>query len=164
MDVARTFLISLATFFGIGRLPKTPGTWGTLACLPLALLLNYWGPFFAMIFTVLMLPVAILSAELYEKKNGGHDSKEIVIDEVLGFLITMTWLPISWQSYAIGFFLFRFLDILKPFPIGYIDKKVRGGLGVVADDVAAGIIANIVLQVIYTKTSWLGSQVVTAGF
>lgn len=164
MKWAQGFLIHFATFFGIGRISKAPGTWGTLACVPLSLVLNYFGPFIAMSVTILMLPVAVISAEFYERENGGHDSKEIVIDEVLGFLITMTWLPITWQSYVIGFFLFRFLDILKPFPIGYIDKKVRGGLGVVADDVAAGILANIVLQVMYTQTGWLGSQVVTAGF
>ncbi len=164
MKFAEKFLVQLATFFGVGKTSKAPGTWGTLACVPLALVLNYLGPFWAMGVTVLMLPVAILSAEIYEKQNGDHDAKEVVIDEVLGFLITMTWLPISWQCYVLGFFLFRFLDILKPFPIGYIDKKVRGGLGVVADDVVAGIIANIVLQVIYTKTTWLGSQIVTAGF
>lgn len=164
MNFLRRFLIHFATFFGVGRISKAPGTWGTLACVPLALVLNYFGPFLAMGVTILMLPVAVISAEFYEKEKGGHDSKEIVIDEVLGFLITMTWLPITWQSYVFGFFLFRFLDILKPFPIGYIDKKVRGGLGVVADDVAAGILANIVLQVMYTQTGWLGSQVVTAGF
>ncbi len=158
------FLIHFATFFGVGKMAKAPGTWGTIAAIPFVLLLNFLSPFLAMGMTLLMLPVAIVAAETYEKEKGVHDSKEIVIDEVLGFMITMTWLPITWQSYVAGFFLFRFLDILKPFPVGYIDKKVRGGLGVVADDVAAGIIANIVLQVIYTKTSWLGSQVVIAGF
>lgn len=164
MNALRFFLLQFATFFGVGRMKKAPGTWGTVAAIPLVLGLNYLGPFFAMGFALLMLPVAIASAETYEKEKGTHDSKEIVIDEVLGFMITMTWLPITWSSYAAGFFLFRFLDILKPFPVGYIDKKVRGGLGVVADDVAAGILANIVLQVIYTKTTWLGSQVITAGF
>jgi phosphatidylglycerophosphatase A len=160
MNVVKNFLIQFATLFGVGKIKKAPGTWGTLATLPWALGLNFLGPFFAMGITALLTPFVILSAELYEQKYGGHDSKEIVVDEFLGFLITMTWLPITVQSYVFGFLLFRLLDILKPFPIGYIDKKVRGGLGVVADDVAAGIIANIVMQFIYTHTAWLGSQMV----
>jgi phosphatidylglycerophosphatase A len=82
-----------------------------------------------------------------------------VIDEVIGFLITMTWLPMTWQAYLAGFLLFRVLDIFKPFPIGYLDEKVPGGLGVVADDVAAGMIANIILQVVLVKTAWLGMQI-----
>lgn len=152
------FLLQLATFFGVGLLPKGPGTWGTLATMPFAIFLAWLGPLYHMTLTVLLLPVAILAAEIYEREKAKHDAKEIVIDEVLGFLITMTWLPMTWQSFAIGFVLFRMLDIFKPFPIGYLDKKIQGGLGVVIDDVAAGIIANIVLQLIYAKTAWLGVQ------
>lgn len=155
----RIFLIQFATFFGAGRLPQGPGTWGTLAAVPLALLVNWAGPFYAMGFTLFLFPLAILAADTYQKEFGGHDRQEIVIDEVLGFLITMTWLPITWQAYLAGFCLFRVLDIWKPFPIGYLDKKVQGGLGVIVDDVAAGIIANILLQILYTKTALLGAQV-----
>ena len=121
------------------------------------------GPLLYMAAIILLLPVAIISAEMYEQNSGSHDSKEIVIDEVLGFLITMTWLPISWQSFGFGFLLFRVLDIWKPFPISYLDKKIQGGLGVVIDDVAAGIVANLILQLVYTKTMWLGSQVIVTG-
>jgi phosphatidylglycerophosphatase A len=149
----------LAIFYGAGRLPKGPGTWGTLAAVPLALLLNWAGPLYAMGFVALLLPLAIVAAEFYEQDKGSHDHKEIVIDEVVGFLITMTWLPITWQAYLAGFCLFRVLDIFKPFPIGYLDKKIGGGVGVIADDVAAGIIASLILQVIYTNTAWLGIQV-----
>jgi phosphatidylglycerophosphatase A len=149
----------LAIFYGAGRLPKGPGTWGTVAAVPLALLLNWAGPLYAMGFVALLLPVAIVAAEFYQQDKGGHDHQEIVIDEVVGFLITMTWLPITWQAYLAGFCLFRVLDIFKPFPIGYLDKKIGGGVGVVADDVAAGMIASLILQVIYTNTAWLGIQV-----
>lgn len=160
--MVQKILLQIALFFGVGKAPKAPGTWATLATVPLALLVNWAGPFWAMATAVLLLPLSIVAAEIYEQVHQSHDSKEIVIDEVLGFLITMTWLPITWQSYFLGFFLFRLLDILKPFPIGYLDKKVRGGLGVVIDDVVAGIIANIILQIIYTQTNWLGSQITTA--
>ena len=146
----------IATFFGSGLSPKAPGTVGTLAALPLVWVISFAGPLFYMAFTVFLFPVGLWAAEMYERQLGTHDSKEIVIDEVLGILITMTWLPMTWQAIALGFVLFRVLDILKPFPIGLIDKKVQGGLGVIADDVVAGIIANIALQVIYSQTNWLG--------
>lgn len=148
----------IATFFKVGKLPKAPGTFGTLAAIPLVLVLGYLGPLIYMTFVVFLLPLAIWAAEMHEAQIGRHDAQEIVIDEVLGFLITMTWLPLTWQAMALGFLLFRVLDILKPFPIGYLDKKVQGGLGVIADDVAAGLIASIILQIIYNQTNWLGVQ------
>ena len=155
----REFLKKLSTLGPVGFLPKGPGTWGTLATLPLVMLLAWAGPLVYMLFTVLLLPVGILAAQTYEDDVGGHDHKEIVIDEVLGFLIAMTWLPMTWQSLLAGFLLFRVLDIFKPFPISYLDKKVPEGLGVVIDDLVAGLIVNIVLQYVYQHTMWLGEQV-----
>lgn len=154
----KKFLLSLATLFGAGHFPRGPGTFATVLTVPIAVLMNWAGHLYMMGFIVILTPIAILAADFYENETGGHDHSEIVIDEVLGFLITMTWLPMTWQSLLLGFVLFRMLDILKPFPIGYLDKKIPGGMGVIADDVAAGIIANIVLQIIFTQTSWLGSQ------
>ncbi len=155
----RNFLKKMATFFGVGFFPKGPGTAGTLAAIPFVLLLSWAGPLIYMAAEIILLPLAVLAAQIYEDDEGGHDHKEIVIDEVLGFLITMTWLPMTWKSMLVGFLLFRVLDIFKPFPIGYLDKEIRGGFGVVIDDVAAGVIASIVLQYIYQHTSWLGAQV-----
>lgn len=159
LQVMRRFLIQLATLFGVGRFPKGPGTMGTLAAIPLVVVLWKLGPLFYMGAVILLLLVGILACEFYEQDKGGHDHKEIVIDEVLGFLITMVWLPMTWQAIVIGFALFRLLDITKPLFIGYLDKKVQGGLGVMVDDVAAGIIASLIMQVLYTQTNWLGSQV-----
>jgi phosphatidylglycerophosphatase A len=149
----------VATFFGVGLSPKAPGTMGTLATIPLAIFLLWAGPFYMMGFIVLFLPLAIYAADIHQKNLSIEDPQEIVIDEVFGFLITMTWLPITWQSVAAGFCLFRVLDIWKPFPIGYLDRKVPGGFGVMADDIAAGLIANVLLQIVYTKTMWLGVQI-----
>jgi phosphatidylglycerophosphatase A len=150
----------IVTFMGVGLLPKAPGTFGTLATIPLAMALMSMGSLFHMAFILLGIPLAVWACELYQNRSGAeHDRQEIVIDEVFGYLITMVWLPLTWQSLLLGFILFRILDIFKPFPIGLLDKKVKGGLGVMADDIAAGLIANFVLQIIYLKTDWLGAQI-----
>lgn len=154
-------LIIIATFFNIGRIPKAPGTFGTLAALPLVYLLNLAGPFYYMGACILLLPLAVLAASAYEQHSGQTDASAIVIDEVLGMLIAMTWLPMSWQSFVFAFVLFRLLDITKPFPIGYLEKRLKGGLGVVADDILAGVLTNLVLQVVFTQTTWLGVQMVS---
>jgi phosphatidylglycerophosphatase A len=156
--VLTPFFLQLATFFGIGRLKPAPGTWGSLAALPFAALLMKAGPFVYMGACVLLLPLAILSAEIYERVNGGHDHSEIVVDEVLGMWVALTWLPLTWQSFLAAFLLFRLLDITKPFPISYLDRRIEGGVGVVVDDVAAGLFVNIALQFVYQNTTWLGLQ------
>lgn len=155
----RNILKQMATLFGVGRFPQGPGTAATLVTIPLVVLLWKAGPLVYMAAIVLLLPVGIAACEIYEQDKGSHDSKEIVIDEVVGFLITMVWLPLTWQAIVIGFSLFRLLDITKPLFIGYLDKKVQGGLGVMVDDVVAGIIASLIMQVLYAQTNWLGSQV-----
>ncbi|WP_409479153.1 phosphatidylglycerophosphatase A [Pseudobdellovibrio sp. HCB154] len=154
-------VIQLATFFGAGRLPKSPGTWGTLATIPLWYLLAQLHAIPYMVVVLLLCIAAILIAQAYENFTHTHDSKEIVIDEVVGFLITMTWLPMTWQSLVAGFVLFRIVDIVKPPPIRQLDQKVKGGVGVVIDDIAAGIVCNIILQMVYTYTPWLGAQTQT---
>ncbi len=148
----------LATFFYLGRAPFMPGTWGTLGAIPLIFIFNLFGVYGYMGATFVLCLIAIRVADQYESMVQDHDPKEIVIDEVVGFLITMFWLPLTWQSFAISFVLFRALDILKPFPIGMIDSRVKGGFGTVADDMVAGVIANIALQFVYTQTTWLGVQ------
>lgn len=153
------FLVSLATLFNIGKSPWAPGTMGTLATLPLWWLLWHLGPIMYMIVVLLLVPIGILAAQAYESQSSVHDSKEIVIDEVVGFLITMTWLPLTWQSAVLGFILFRFLDIVKPPPIRQLDEKIQGGFGVMLDDIAAGLVASLIMQLIYTHTSWLGVQI-----
>jgi phosphatidylglycerophosphatase A len=150
----------IVTFFHIGLVPKAPGTVATIATMPLALLLMWLGPLIHMGVTILVTVLGIWACEMYERKKGGHDHPEAVIDEVAGFLITMVWMPMTWQAFAFGFCLFRFFDILKPWPIGWMDRKIPGGFGVVIDDVAAGLVANIILQLIYTKTGWLGAQII----
>lgn len=157
----RTFLIKLAPFFGVGRLPYGPGTWGTLVSVPLAAGLIWLGPLWHMLATLLLFPLSVLAAQYYCQDCGVHDASEVVIDEVLGFLVAMVMVPLTWQCLLAGFILFRFFDILKPFPISYIDRKVTGGAGVILDDVVAGLIVNIILQLLVFQTNWLGTQIIT---
>lgn len=156
----RSFLIeALATGFFAGKIKPAPGTWGTLVAIPFAVGLAWITratPAAYLILTAAFVLVASLIAELYERNSGAHDPGEIVIDEIVGYMITASWLPFTWQTFVAAFVLFRVFDILKPFPISYIDRKIEGGLGTVLDDVAAGIIANVVLQIVYTQTAWLG--------
>lgn len=153
----RIFIIkALATGFGLGYLPKAPGTWGTLLGIPLFLGLSQLGIMSYMALTAATVVLAVMVCELAAPYFEKQDSPHIVIDEIAGFLVTMTWLPVTWQSVLAGFLLFRILDAVKPGPIGFLDRKVKGAVGVVADDIAAGIFANLILQLVYTQTSLLG--------
>lgn len=146
----REFLKLIATYFNIGKFPKAPGTVATIATIPLFVLLSRL-PDIAYLMTVFTITiVGVFAAQAYEADAEKHDSKEIVIDEVAGFLITMAMIPCTLKSIALGFVLFRIFDILKPWPIGMLDKKVQGGFGVMADDIAAGIIASVIMQVVLT--------------
>ena len=149
---------ALATGFYLGRAPFAPGTFGTLLGIPLAYLLSRGSPFHYMLATVVILLLAVAVSELHEQWSGQHDPGEIVIDEVVGYLVAFTWLPITWQAFLGAFLAFRLFDILKPFPINIMDKRIRGGLGTVLDDVAAGLLANLLLQLLYTHTTLLGEQ------
>ncbi len=144
-----------ATAGFVGLIPKAPGTFGTLVAIPIALLLASVGPNFYLAATTVLIAFSIWISELHERKLGSHDSKTIVIDEVVGYLVAFAWLPVTWMSVVASFVLFRFFDIVKPYPISVLDKKVKGGLGVVVDDLAAGLIANIILQFVVSKTTWL---------
>jgi phosphatidylglycerophosphatase A len=152
----RKFAIQSATLFGVGNISKAPGTFGTLVTLPFCYLIMQMGSIIYMAITFILTIYAIWAADLYEEQSDKHDAKQIVIDESVGILITLVMLPITWQTFLFGFAAFRLLDIVKPFPISYFDKKVPRGLGVVADDVVAGLLCNIILQVVYTQTTWLG--------
>jgi phosphatidylglycerophosphatase A len=148
----------LATWFYLGHLRPGPGTWGTLGAIPLILLLRLLGPISYLVGVMLLTIAAMLVAQAYEYFFSGHDRSEVVIDEVAGFAIAMTWLPATWQAWAAGFILFRVFDIFKPPPIGWLDRQIKGGIGVVADDVAAGVVVNVILQIVFVQTTWLGYQ------
>ncbi len=152
------FIEFFATAGFAKKFPRGPGTYGTVVAIPLVYLVSQTGPLVYMAITLAITIFAVIISQSYEDLNGTHDPKEVVIDEIAGFFVSMTWLPQTWQSYVLGFILFRVIDIVKPFPISVIDQKVKGGVGVVADDIAAGILTNVILQSAYSYTHLLGVQ------
>jgi len=138
----------VALGFGSGLLPVAPGTAGTLAAVPLYLLLQDL-PLGAYLTVVLVfLFGGILVCGYTAARLGVHDHPAIVWDEVVGYLVTMTAAPAGWSWLAAGFVLFRLLDIIKPWPIGWLDRRVHGGTGIMLDDVIAGVFAAALLQVL----------------
>ena len=154
----KTWVEVLATFGYLGKAPIAPGTVGTLGAFPLALVFAFLGPVGYMIATLLFAGFAIWVAQAYEKQAVSHDASEIVIDEVAGGVIAFTWLN-TWQAFLTAFLIFRLLDALKPPPIGWADKKIKGGVGVVADDLIAGILTSLVMQALLVNTSFFGAPV-----
>lgn len=139
----------LATWFGIGRLPKAPGTWGSLAALPFAWILTEWGGPIALVLGAGAVFLAgVWAAQQLEKADGIKDPGYIVIDEVAGQWLTLAAVPADPVLYGIGFILFRIMDIAKPWPVNWLDRNVAGGLGVMLDDIGAGAYAGIALYLI----------------
>lgn len=140
----------LACGFGSGLAPKAPGTFGTLAAMPfwwlMATFLPLWG------YGLVTLAVCAMGPWICGRTSrdmGVHDSGHIVWDEFAGLFITLAALPVSWGSAVLGFLAFRLFDIWKPGPVGWLDRNLRGGTGIMMDDMAAGVIAALCLQLLY---------------
>ncbi|HED36267.1 MAG TPA: phosphatidylglycerophosphatase A [Gammaproteobacteria bacterium] len=134
--------------FGSGLAPKAPGTFGTLAAVPVYVLLAQFELWIFLSVTALISVVGIYLCGYTSKTLGVHDHSGIVIDEIAGYLITMIAVPFHWKWMIAGFVLFRFFDILKPWPISWLDKKVSGGFGIMIDDVLAGGFSLICLHLL----------------
>lgn len=139
----------LALGFGSGLAPKAPGTFGTLAAVPVFLLLSLLSPWSYFIVVFILTIAGIYICGKTAKDVGVHDHGAIVWDEFIGFFITMFMIPVSVTSLIIGFLLFRFFDILKPWPISLADKKLQGGFGIMFDDVLAGVFSLIIMHLIF---------------
>ena len=142
----------VATFFGAGRLRPGPGTWGSLAAMLLWWLLASHIPASAHVPAILALIVAstaigIPAATLEARGCGEKDPSHVVIDEVAGQLVTLVACPILWKPLLAGFILFRAFDIVKPPPIRRLEKLPEG-MGIVVDDLGAGVYGLIVLQLL----------------
>ena len=147
-DIMSNPVLFFAFGFGSGLAKKMPGTMGTLAAIPVYLAFvktNFW---IYSALTILVTVIGIWICGGAAKRLGEHDYGGIVWDEIAGFLITLWWVPFSWNAVLYGFILFRIFDIVKPWPIKWIDQKVDGGLGIMLDDVLAGILAAVILSFI----------------
>ena len=152
MDLRKFFLTGCHS----GLLPKAPGTWGSAAGLLSAWFILHFLPQSTLfLLSVLVTVIALKEIDIYEKKTGKHDGSEIVIDEIVGVWLAASILPdtsLAWL--VIAFVFFRFFDIKKPSLIGMAEKKLKGGLSVMADDILAGFAAGIstgLIYVIYMK-------------
>ncbi|MGN0915893.1 MAG: phosphatidylglycerophosphatase A [Succinivibrio sp.] len=139
----------IALGFGSGLAPKAPGTFGSLVALPICMILVYLPLYAVLTVIVLTFLVGWYCASVTEKDLGMHDNSAIVIDEFAGMFVSVLFYPPIWYYAVLAFVLFRFFDVLKPFPVGLIDRVTHGGFGVMVDDIAAGIYALIVAQLLF---------------
>ncbi len=147
--VRRKVGVILATAFGAGYSPVAPGTAGTLAAVPLAWALGRCGSAIYALASAAVTLAAFWAASQAEEAFGEHDSKRIVIDEVVGYLVTLLLVPKDPANLLLGFLAFRLFDIWKPPPVRQIDERVGGGTGVVLDDIAAGVYAGVLLFLLH---------------
>lgn len=145
-SVFRNPIHFLAFGLGSGAVPVAPGTFGTLAAVPLYMLLNQLPLAAYALALIVSFGIGIWICDKTAKDLGVHDHGGIVWDEFVGFWITMFVAPPEWYWIVVGFLLFRFFDIVKPFPISWLDKHVKGGLGIMLDDAVAGTFAWLCLQ------------------
>jgi len=142
------FIRLLATWGGSGYSPVASGTVGTLAAIPFYLWLARLPlPLYLLTLTAFFFLACWVSGKA-ESIFREKDSGKIVIDEVVGYLVTMIAIPCDWRYVVAGFFLFRFFDIVKPPPASWFDRKLKNGYGVVLDDVAAGVYAWLCLLIL----------------
>jgi phosphatidylglycerophosphatase A len=135
----------IATSFGAGFMPKAPGHTGTLTAVPMAWALARGGQAVFVLGLALITAVGTWAAEVYVRATGKEDNQQIVVDEVAGYLLTLLLVPRSPVNLVLAFFLFRLFDIWKPQPVRWLDDHVPGGLGVMVDDLAAGVYGGLVL-------------------
>lgn len=153
MNFKEKAVLFIATGCFIGKIPFAPGTFGSLAGILLCFILSKTSVMAAILCIILFIIFSIWIANDAEKILNRKDPGSIVIDEIAGMTVTLIGLPFNVFYVTTGFLIFRILDITKPFPIRYIDRRVSGGAGIVFDDIAAGMIANVILRII-----WMASQ------
>lgn len=147
--------VLLGTGFGLGLLPVAPGTWGSLGALPVAwAIVEAVGRTGLAVAGVAAFIVGIWACEACVRKHGKEDPKELVIDEIAGQWLVLAVVPPGLALYAAGFVLFRVFDILKPWPVGWADREVKGGFGVMLDDLLAAVYAGAIL---FAAARWWGA-------
>lgn len=146
----------VATFGYVGFFPIAPGTAGSLAALGLYAAIRWFGgPATEVAAIVAVFILGVWAASLAERALGSTDPGPVVIDEVLGMLLTLAWLPLSLTGVVVGFFLFRLFDIIKPFPARQLER-LHGGWGIMLDDAMAGIYGQLALRaLVWAFPAWL---------
>ena len=145
-SVASTIARWIATWCHVGHLPKAPGTFGSIAALPFAwALVALGGPWLLFLSAVLVFLIGLWAARSYMDEVDEHDPGAVVVDEVVGQWLTLLIAPLTPLSYLLGLLAFRLFDVLKPWPIGWLDRQVPGALGVMIDDVVAALYAGVLL-------------------
>ena len=140
-------LMMLATLGPVGFLKPAPGSWGSAAAVVLAAILAMLSPWLLEIATLLVCLLGVLAAGRYQTVTSRHDAPEVVIDEVAGQWIALLAVPLDWRWYLLAFLLFRLFDIVKPGPVR-MAENLPGGIGVMADDIVAGVLAAACLLLI----------------
>ena len=138
----------LAFGFGSGLSPFAPGTMGTLVAIPFIFALKSLGTAGFWIVLVLLFLLGIWLCDQVSRKLGVHDHGGIVWDEMVGYWLSMAFVPLQWQWLLAAFVLFRFFDIVKPWPIRQLDRKVSGGFGIMIDDIVAALFTIIILAIL----------------
>lgn len=142
-------IMALATGFYVGMIPKAPGTWGSMAALiPWFFIKDLPLQAYLTVLAVIFVVGFFVSGSA-EKILDRPDAGPIVIDEILGMFITLTLAPAHPAAWILGFILFRIFDIFKPFPVSWFDRKIHGGIGIMMDDVVAGLYALASLQLLW---------------
>jgi phosphatidylglycerophosphatase A len=149
MIFKQKLIMFIATGFFSGKIPFAPGTFGTLAAIPFALVFLIIPASFYGVYIVSLILAAIYFADKAEKIIGKKDPGCIVIDEIAGFVVALSIVPVNIYTLAAGFFIFRFFDIIKSAPVRYFENNFSGGAGIVLDDIMAGILTAAVLKIIY---------------
>ncbi len=145
----------LALGYGSGLFKPAPGTWGTLASVPLWWLLAQTTLPVYVLICVISFVIGIYLCGKTAERLGVHDHSAIVWDEFVGLWVTMIAVPVTWPNLLLGFVLFRIFDIVKPWPIRELDRKVHGGFGIMIDDIVAGIMACLSLHALVWLFSYL---------
>ena len=149
MNFKQKSVIFLATGCYSGKIPFAPGAFGSMAGLPVCYLLSGLDMLPAILFTLCFIGIAVWISQKAEKLVNAKDPGCIVIDEIAGMMVALFGLPFTPVSASAGFFIFRAFDIVKPFPVRFLEKKLPGGAGVVFDDIAAGIYSNLALRALF---------------
>ena len=132
--------------FGSGLLPVAPGTAGTLIGIPVVILFQFLPTTVMLLGVLLIVLLSVWLSGVVTRQIGIEDHPSIVIDEIAGYVVAMTMIPLTWWTVTVGFVIFRLFDVYKPPPANWLDRNCTGGFGITADDVVAGIYTNLILH------------------